>query len=82
MKQIIIGLVAAASMSTLAFGATTTPRHHHRPHVTHAQAATVDREAPQDPKFSGMTAKIERPNAEWDCGGGDAGCSWEPSGWR
>jgi len=33
-------------------------------------------------RFSGMTAKAVQPSAEWDCGGGDAGCSWEPYGWR
>lgn len=38
-----------------------------------------------DPKFAGMSANLSPrprpPSAEWDCGNGDAGCSWEPSGW-
>lgn len=34
------------------------------------------------PQPSGMDAKVARPSVEWDCSGGDAGCSWEPYGWR
>jgi hypothetical protein len=46
------------------------------------ERSAADRAAMHDNRFLGMNAKIEKPSAEWDCNGGDAGCSWEPPGWR
>jgi hypothetical protein len=63
------------------------------PREKHKHHRAANREMMQNPKFPGMNARIEpgfpganaglgRPSAEWDCAGGDVGCSWEPYGWR
>lgn len=48
----------------------------------HRQHPAADRELMQTPLFPTVNAKVETPSVEWDCSGGDAGCSWEPYGWR
>ena len=83
--------VPAAGMPPTAFGAelSSTPRHHHEK-VHHRQGPTLAKAAhsrqisPQaraQVSADGMSAKILRPDAEWDCFGRDGECSWEPSGW-
>jgi hypothetical protein len=46
------------------------------------QASAGSRQTVHDPKFLGMDAKVGPPSVEWDCGNGDAGCSWHPYGWE
>ena|SRR5579871_3864759 len=83
---------AAASVPSAFGGVAISPSGLHQKAVPHHRAAFL-RHAPSSERQSrGESAyalapvapakAMSPPNAEWDCGGGDAGCSWEPRGWR
>ena len=56
---------------------------HPTSHQEASRQSAVSRERLPNPESPGIAAKVEPPSAEWDCSaGGDAGCSWEPYGWR
>jgi hypothetical protein len=92
-KQILLGTVAVVVVSTFALAATAAQGDQQNWHKKHKHYSPADRETvhnPEfpdmnvrvDPMFPGMNAGVVRPSVEWDCSGGDAGCSWEPYGWR
>ena len=93
-----IALAACASMPPMGFAQELAvgPVRHHQPVRHHVQVkreaetihpgATAQVPLALDPMFlrasSYPNGQASRPNAEWDCVSGTAGCSWEPYGWR
>jgi hypothetical protein len=91
-----IALAACASAPAIALAqdsAAATVRHHHRVHhYVHqrVEAEAIDpgatAQVPPAPAPTLFPHIASYPNGqsrpEWDCVGGDAGCTWEPNGWR
>lgn len=53
-----------------------------RSRLEHARRSPVDIEAIHNSELPDANTKVSLPSAEWDCNNGDAGCTWEPYGWR
>ena len=86
-RTFVIGFGFAAAMALPALAAESAammPVHHHHVHrhIHRTIGPVADRERIQNPQSPGTKATVETPSVEWDCNGGDGGCTWEPYGWR
>ena len=55
---------------------------HHNLYAAHNAGVSPKAKAEAPPIETGANDGSGKPSAEWDCNGGDAGCTWEPYGWR
>ena len=71
--------LAASLTALIAASASAGAQQTYKHHKAHAEyTALVSEPAPAMATFSHGRGLA----TEWDCGGGDAGCSWEPHDWR